>query len=162
MATKSGEGGCHMFLESRPIVATKSSGNQIHFNCHSTKLIEYNRCKQIQSQSSETLLFVFLFRAHHLGLFVLVFWFFTPPFCLFSCFFLPHTPFVLFSFFFIHSHFILFYFIPPFIYFLWFLTPFLFCFPFYFVFTLCFFPFFYCSHPHFPSFFFLPFFSPFA
>ncbi len=100
MATKSGEGVCYMFLESHPIVATKSSGNQIHFGRHSTRPIEFDKCKQIQSPSSETLIFVFFFPPHHLGLFVLVFWFFAPLFCLFSCFFLPHTPFVLFSYFF--------------------------------------------------------------
>jgi hypothetical protein len=84
MATKSGEEGCYMFLESHPIVATKSSGNQIHFNRHSTRPIEFDRCKQIQSPSSETLIFVFFFPPHHLGYLSLFFGF--SPLCFASFF----------------------------------------------------------------------------
>ncbi len=151
-----------MFLESHPIVATKSSSNGIHFSCHSMRPSESDKCKQIQSPSSEIILFVFFLPHHPLGLFVLILWFSPFYFSFFLVFFFP-TPFLFcFHIYFIHPPFILSYFIPPFIFFLlWFLAPFLFCFSSYFVFALCFFPFFYCSHPPFSFFlllalFFLP------
>lgn len=161
MATKSGEGVCYMFLESHPIVVTKSSGNQIHFGCHSTRPIEFDQCKQIQYHLVKPL-FLFSFSLPTIWVYLSLFFGFSPLcFAYFLASFFPTPLLFCFHIFFIHSLFILFYFIPPFVSFLWFLTSFLFCFP-YFVFALCFFPFFYCSHPPFPSFFFLPFFLPFA
>lgn len=150
-----------MFLESHPIVVTKSSGNQIHFGCHSTRPIEFDKCKQIQYHLVKPL-FLFSFSLPTIWVYLSLFFGFSPLcFAYFLASFFPTPLLFCFHIFFIHSLFILFYFIPPFVSFLWFLTSFLFCFP-YFVFALCFFPFFYCSHPPFPSFFFLPFFLPFA